>query len=152
MKYEKFIKRAGINGVVVSDGSNRKYIYYNGVAMVIPPIFADNYNVSSYKIPAGIFEAVGRIDPEYTENAAKLTLAEIPADGKAKEITRIYTDADFEFGVNNTNWSLIERNDNAFIALDDDEELVALAIFDRGDLVGIIFPIGFTISDLETIN
>lgn len=39
MKFEKFIKRAGINAVIVTDPDGRKWIYNDGVAMIIPPLF-----------------------------------------------------------------------------------------------------------------
>lgn len=149
MKFEKFIKRAGINAVIVTDPDGDKWIYSDGVAMVIPPVFVNNYGDALYKIPADIFDAIDGIDPEYTDNAAELIRAEIPADGKAKEITRIYADADFEFCVCNADWSLIERSDRVFIAIDDNEEPAALGIYNGENLVGVIFPIGFTMGDLE---
>lgn len=152
MKFEKFIKRAGINAVIVTDPDGDKWIYSGGVAMVIPEIFVNNYGDASYKIPADIFNAIDGIDPDYIENAAKLIRAEIPADGKAKEITRIYADADFEFAVCNADWSLIERGDNAFIAIDSNDEPAALVIYQGEKIVGVIFPNDFTMSDLEKID
>jgi hypothetical protein len=151
MKFEKFIKRAGINAVIVTDPDGRKWIYNDGVAMIIPPCFVDNYGDAAYKIPADIFGAINDIDPDVT-NPAELIRAEIPADGKAKEITRIYADGDFEFAVHNADWSLIERNDSTFIAIDDNDETAALAIYLGENIRGVIFPIGFSIDDLDKIN
>lgn len=151
MKFEKFIKRAGINAVIVTDPDGRKWIYNDGVAMIIPPCFVDNYGDAAYKIPADIFGAINDIDPDVV-NPAELIRAEIPADGKAKEITRIYADGDFEFAVHNADWSLIERNDSTFIAVDDNDEAAALAIYLGENIRGVIFPIGFSIDDLDKIN
>lgn len=151
MKYEKFIKRAGINGVIVTDSDNNKWIYNDGVAMIIPPIFVNNYGDAAYKIPTDIFSAIKGVDPETTDRA-ELDRAEIPADGKASEITRIYADADFEFIVRNADWSLIERSDNVFIAIDDNDEPVALVIYHGDKIAGAIFPIGFTINDFIEMN
>lgn len=151
MKFEKFIKRAGINAVIVTDPDGRKWIYNDGVAMIIPPCFVDNYGDAAYKIPADIFGAINDIDPDVT-NPAELIRAEIPADGKAKEITRIYADGNFEFAVHNADWSLIERNDSTFIAIDDNDETAALAIYLGENIRGVIFPIGFSIDDLDKIN
>lgn len=151
MKFEKFIKRAGINAVIVTDPDGRKWIYNDGVAMIIPPCFVDNYGDAAYKIPADIFGAINDIDPDVT-NPAELIRAEIPADGKAKEITRIYADGDFEFAVHNADWSLIERSDRVFIAVDDEEKPVALVIYNGEKISGIIFPFGFSMHDLEQIN
>ena len=152
MKYEKFIKRAGINAVIIADPDGRKWIYNDGVAMLIPPVFMSNYGDALYKIPAGIFDAIDDIDYDYLENIAELNRAEIPADGKAKEITRIYTDGDFEFAVRNADWSLIERSDRVFIAVDEEDNPAALAIYHGEKISGIIFPIGFSITDLDEIN
>lgn len=151
MKFEKFIKRAGINAVIVTDPDGRKWIYNDGVAMIIPPCFVDNYGDAAYKIPADIFGAINDIDPDVV-NTAELIRAEIPADGKAKEITRIYADGDFEFAVHNADWSLIERNDSTFIAVDDNDEAAALAIYFGENIRGVIFPICFSIDDLDKIN
>lgn len=151
MKYEKFIKRAGINGVIVTDPDGRKWIYNDGVAMIIPPVFVNNYGDAAYKIPADIFSAIKGVDPETTDRA-ELDRAEIPADGKASEITRIYADADFEFIVCNADWSLIERSDNTFIASYDEDELDVLVIYHGDYIEGIIFPIGFTIDNLVKLN
>lgn len=151
MKYEKFIKRAGINAVIVTDPANKKWIYSDGVAMIIPPVFVGNYGGAAYKIPADIFDAINDINPETTDRA-ELDRAEIPADGKAKEITRIYADADFEFTVRNADWSLIERGDDVFIAIDENNDPAALVIHEGEKISGIIFPIGFTITDLDNIN
>lgn len=151
MKFEKFIKRAGINAVIVTDPDGRKWIYNDGVAMIIPPCFVDNYGDAAYKIPADIFGAINDIDPDVV-NPAELIRAEIPADGKAKEITRIYADGDFEFAVHNADWSLIERNDSTFIAVDDNDEAAALAIYLGENIRGVIFPICFSIDDLVKIN
>lgn len=152
MKFEKFIKRAGINAIIVTDPNNNKYIYSDGVAMLIPPVFVNNYGDAAYKIPADIFGAINDIDPAYYENRAELDRAEIPADGKAKEITRIYSDGDFEFIIRNADWSLIERSDRVFIAVDEANKPAALAIYRRDNISGIIFPIGFSIADLDEIN
>lgn len=151
MKFEKFIKRAGINAVIVTDPDGRKWIYNDGVAMIIPPCFVDNYGDAAYKIPADIFGAINDIDPDVTDPAV-LTRAQLPADGKAKEIERVYTDADFDITIRNADWSLIERNDNTFIAVDDNDEAAALVIYLGENIRGVIFPIGFSINDLDEIN
>ena len=152
MKYEKFIKRAGINAVIVTDPHGRKWIYNDGVVMVIPPVFLSNYGDALYEIPADIYNAVRDIDSDYPDNIAKLDRAEIPADGKAKEITRIYTDGDFEFTVRNADWSLIECSDRVFIAVDEADNPAALVIHEGEKISGIIFPIGFIITDLDKVN
>lgn len=153
MKFEKFIKRAGINAVIVTDPDGDKWIYNEGVAMLIPPVIANNYGDAAYKIPVDILAAINEIDTETTD-PAELIRAEIPADGKAKEITRIYANADFEFCVCNTDWALIERSDKVFIAIDSDNDInpVALAIYSGDRIVGIIFPLSFTRGNLEKIN
>lgn len=152
MKFEKFIKRAGINAVIVTDPDGDKWIYNDGVAMLIPPVVANNYGDAAYKIPADIFDAIDDIDYDCLENTAELVRAEIPADGKAKEITRIYTDGNFEFAIRNTDWSLIERSDHAFIAVDEADKPAALAIYHGEKISGVIFPIGFSMTDLDEIN
>lgn len=151
MKFEKLIKRAGISAAIVTDVNNNKWIYDDGVAMIIPPFVVDKYGDATATFPESIIDGLHSIDPDTTD-PAELVRAEIPADGKAKEITRIYADADFEFDVSNPNWALIERYDTAYIAVDDDNNPVALAIYTGDRIVGIIFPIGFTIGDLEKID
>ena len=150
MKFEKFIKRAGINAVIVTDIKNNRWIYNEGVAMLIPPA-VDNYGDATAMLPDNVIEGLHSIDPDTTDRA-ELIRAEIPADGKAKEITRIYADADFEFAVHNTDWALIERSDRVFIAVDDADKPAALAIYHDEQISGVIFPIGFSITDLDEIN
>lgn len=152
MKYEKFIKRAGINAVIVTDPDGRKWIYNDGVAMIIPSVFMSNYGDALYKIPADMFDAINDINYDYLENIAELNRAEIPADGKVKEITRIYSDGEFEFTIRNADWSLIERSDRVFIAVDEVDKPAALVIYRGDNISGIIFPIGFSIADLDEIN
>lgn len=152
MKFEKFIKRAGINAIIITDPDGRKWIYSGGVAMLIPPVFVNNYGDAIRKIPADIYDAIDDIDPAHYENMAELERAEISADGKVSDIIRIYVDTDFEFGVRNADWSLIERNDRVFIVVDAADKPVAIAIYHGEKIVGIIFEIGFTMSDLDEIN
>lgn len=118
--------------------------------MLIPPA-VDNYGEATAMLPENIIEGLHSIDPDTTDRA-ELIRAEITPDGKAKEITRIYADSDFEFCVRNPNWALIERSDIPRIGIDDDNNPVALAIYSGDRIVGIIFPLSFTRGDLEKIN
>lgn len=151
MKFEKFIKRAGINAVIVSDHNGTKWIYNDGVAMPIPEVVVNNYGDATAMLPRNVIDGLRDINPE-EGYFAELVRAEIPADGKTKEITRIYADNDFEFKIRNADWALIERSDIVDIVIDNNDEPVAIAVHNGRNVIGIIFPIGFTRNDLEKLE
>lgn len=140
MKFEKFIKRAGIHVLTLTDTESNKWAYNDGVMMIIP----DGVNVtgtSTATIPERLTDEIYSSDVmEYEEDQAYLDRAELPADGKAKDIERIYKLGSDEIRVNNADWSLIESSDVTTIIYDDNGETIALAIYNRhGDVEGVIF-------------
>lgn len=148
MKFEKFIKRAGIHVLTLTDTECNKWAYNGGVMMIIP----DGVNVtgtSTATIPEWLTDEIYSGDPvEYEDEQAHLDRAELPADGKAKDIERIYKLGRDEIRVNNADWSLIESSDITTIICDDNGETIALVIYNRhGDVEGVIFADSFYLTN-----
>lgn len=146
MKFEKFIKRAGIHVLVLEDTEGNKWAYNGGVMMFIP----DGVNVTGVvtaNIPEWLTDEIYSGDPvEYEDERAHLDRAELPADGKAKDIERVYKLGRDEIHICNADWSLIETSNVTTIINDDNDEPIALVIYNgRGIVEGVIFTDNFNL-------
>ena len=142
MKFEKFIKRIGSRGMLLTDGGI-KWICDGNVAMIIPDSVNVAYSMTA-TMPETISEMLDNAEiPESFSDGAALIRAELEADAKAKDIYRIYSNHSDEIAIINADWSLIESGDTAQIGVDADGEIVALIVYsgygEQREMVGIIF-------------
>lgn len=137
MKFEKFLKNVGSYGTIFTDADEDKWLFCSNVMMKIP----SNVTILSKnecKAPAFVQNVLNDF---YCEGclSAELTKAILPhADSKPKDIQRIFEDAGKnKFVVCNSDFGLIERNDEVYI--EKDRALVVTAGYPDVDVVGIIF-------------
>lgn len=143
MKFEKFLKGSGIHGSIIKRRNGDKWLVYNDVGM---------------KVPAGVVNLLGdgtasdevreMVEEIVTANpydTAELTLAYLPADGKASDIIRIYSTGFSETGIHNADYSLLEESDVNFAVLDfadiKDSEFKGrylLVLNPKGEIIGFI--------------
>lgn len=154
MKFEKFIKRVGSRGILLTDDNGNKWICDGNVAMIVPPGVNVAYSVTA-KMPACVSDMLDYTAFPTETFCARLVRAELAPDGKAKDIRRIYADprTDDEIGIYNPDWALIESGDKCNIGVDevDDDvvEIIGLVVFtgygDNTEVVGIIFDEAYDI-------
>lgn len=131
MKFDKFVKRSGTHGSIVQSKDGDKWLICGDVAMVIPA----GVNVLATEISEGkpMFEAIIHANTE--DDVLELVRATIPADGKVKDIVRIFAteDGENEIQIRNENFGLIEKADRlVYLQIDDDvEEHEFILITDR---------------------
>ncbi len=107
MKFEKFVKRVGVHGKIVSNG-DEAWLICNGVGMLVPEGVKPFGDV---KEPNDLIKAILKADIE--DDELILFRASLPyADSKPAEIVRVFkTDLDDEIGIRNENFGLIEKDD-----------------------------------------
>lgn len=149
MKFEKFLKRVGSRGMLLTEGLT-KWICDGNVAMIVPAGVNVAYSTTA-EMPAEISEGAD-ITPIPENYGADLVQARLKPDGKAKDIKRIYGDVGGDnIAISNADWSLIETGDATSIMYDpnDDENIIGLIVYsDFGDdreVVGVIFAEDFNI-------
>lgn len=151
MKFRKFVKAIGSDGVVYNRNNGERWLASDKVFVKIPediqsitcteiadmPDFVENIiNYDSFTVPCDLHKAI------------------MPyADGAIKDCVRIYAteDALNKIAIDNSSYALIERNDivEMFVKYDAEEETTegkALVIkryvnFGSGEeVIGLIFP------------
>ena len=149
MKFEKFLKRVGSRGMLLTEGLE-KWICDGSVAMIVPAGVNVAYSTIA-EMPAIISDGVDNI-PIPENYGADLVQARLKPDGKAKDIKRIYGDVGGDnIAISNADWSLIETGDATAIMYDpnDDENIIGLIVYsnfgDDREVVGVIFAEDFNI-------
>lgn len=145
MKFEKFAKSCATRGFVCERSNGSLWLVCGGIGMEIPDGVVSMVGAGKITGPtANLVEALVRGD---TDDKVKLVRAEIPADGKASDIVRIFSDPDgiTEVGITNAAFGLLEKSDYnlAEVEVEDaDVDLMNgkyLLILDSGDeVVGFI--------------
>lgn len=122
MKFEKFFKMAGTHGVVYKGRGEDRYLIAGGVGMKIPIGVNAVLGLESKKDP--VLDAILSADTE--DDVLALVEAQIPADGKASEIVRIFeTDSGDRIGISNANYGLLEKYDRlVYVEIEDNEDVV----------------------------
>lgn len=139
MKFDKFFKRSGTHGNIVTTKGGDKWLICENVAMLIPPnVNALSCNISEAK---PLFDAIVTADTE--DDVLELYNATIPADGKPKDIIRIFkTETGDRVGITNDQFGLLERSDRlVYCEIEDELEThIFILVTDRSgdEIVGFI--------------
>ena len=106
MKFEKFFKGCGTHGKVVKT-VNTRWLICGGVGMKIP----EGVNTFGAEAdPDDMFIAILNADIE--DDVMDLVRAELPANGKPSDITRIFaTGFGDEVAISNAEYGLLEKHD-----------------------------------------
>lgn len=118
MKFDKFFKMAGTHGQVVKTVNNR-WLICGGVGMKIP---AGVNTFGAEADPDDMFNAILSADIE--DDLVDLVRAELPADGKPTDISRIFATAlGDEVKISNANYGLLEKHDRlVYLEIEDENE------------------------------
>lgn len=119
MKFEKFFKSVGTHGQVVKTVNNH-WLICGGVGMKIPT----GVNTLGAEVdPDDMFNAILSADIE--DDLLSLVRAEIPADGKATDIVRVFsTSYGDEVGISNARYGLLEKHDRlVYLEIEDDNRI-----------------------------
>lgn len=111
MKFEKFVKSLGLNGVIHERGNGERWITGNTVTMKIPEAVKGVMAKSIAVMPATFEEYVNY---EYTGIPSNLSRAIMPTgDAAIKDCIRVFTSENgmYECGINNNDFALIEKSD-----------------------------------------
>lgn len=125
MKFEKFLKSVGTHGQIYTRDNGDRWLICGGVGMLIP-IGVDNL-LGSGEVSNTVKTIVEALITADTDDKVELNKAFIPADGKASDIVRIFSDGfDLEIGISNANFGLLEKGDInlAEIEIESDDELL----------------------------
>ena len=124
MKFERFVKKTMPYGETLKV-DNEAWLSNGVVAMAIPK-GSGLFGVESDK-KEGLEYILNKCDWGYSyAELSKALLKE--ADGKAKDIIRVFSDGESEVAISNDNFSLIEKSDCCLIANDADGKGIALLI------------------------
>jgi hypothetical protein len=144
MKFEKFLKQTGTHGQIFTRENGDKWLVCGGVGMEIP-VGAENF-FGSNEVPEKVAKVINGLIHADVDDKVTLTRATVSADGKAKDIVRIFSDGlDIEVGIFNADFGLLEKSDYnlAEVEIEDsgDDFLNGkyLVILDAGDdVIGFI--------------
>ena len=143
MKFEKFLKSVGTHGQIYTRDNGDRWLICGGVGMLIP-IGVDNL-LGSGEVSNKVKTIVEALITADTDDKVELNKAFIPADGKASDIVRIFSDGfDLEIGISNANFGLLEKGDInlAEVEIESDDELLDdkfLLILNQNDeVIGFI--------------
>lgn len=110
MKFEKFLKSVGTHGQIYTRDNGDRWLICGGVGMMIP-LGVDNL-LGSGEVSNKVKTIVEALITADTDDKVELNKAFIPADGKASDIVRIFSDGfDLEIGISNANFGLLEKSD-----------------------------------------
>lgn len=146
MKFEKFVKLAGIRGTVLTSEKFGKFLQC-GMVMVRIPEGANVVAAFARKMPEWYEEILNDVEDDCTYKA-ELTGAELPTpDASPAQILRIFTDScGGRVAIDNKTFAIIEKSDKVFICpdtYDDSKSAAALAVcYGFGDdieIAGIVF-------------
>jgi len=143
MKFEKFLKSIGVHGHVYVRANGDKWLIGNGVGMMVPAGFKPFLGGTTVPDKTGeIVEAIVRSD---CDEILKLTKAELPPDGKAADIQRVFATSGLdEVKIYNCNFGLIEKSDVnlSYLEIEDDDlnTLTYMVVFDgsQESVIGFI--------------
>lgn len=146
MKFEKFVKLAGIRGTVLTSEKFGKFLQC-GMVMVRIPEGTNIVAAFARKMPEWYEEILNDVEDDCTYKA-ELTGAELPTpDASPAQILRIFTDScGGQFAIDNKTFAIIEKSDKVFICpdtYDDSKSAAALAVCygfgDDTEIAGIVF-------------
>lgn len=119
MKFDKFFKMTGTHGKVIKTVNDR-WLICGGVGMKIPT------GVNTFGAeadPDDMFDAILSADIE--DDLLELVRAELPADGKPVDISRIFsTRFSDEITISNAKYSLLEKHDRLVYLEIEDENAI----------------------------
>lgn len=142
MKFEKFLKSVGTHGHIYKRDNGDRWLICDGVGMMIP-LGVDNL-LGSGAVSHEIQSTVEGLHSSSIEGLAELVSAFIPADGKARDIIRIFGDRfGDKIGICNAHYGLLDKSDNKLyiveITNDDlDDEKYLLIYNENDELIGFI--------------
>lgn len=143
MKFEKFVKGCGTYGQVYKRPNGEKWLICGGVGMLIPTGVDNLLGVG--EVPEKIKKLVEGLIKADTDDRVELTRATVSADGKAKDITRWFGDDNYNIGINNADFGLLEKKDInlALVEVEDPEdelidEKYLLVLDHKDDVIGFI--------------
>ena len=150
MKFEKFVKTLGGNGVIYSYGG-KKYLASGNVMMVIPDDFRGVVAENITEMPTGLAHY---IDMAWKNEPCALIRAELPTGNAGiKDAIRIFENAShLEIRIDNASYTLLDKCDALDIFPEFDSETrtdsaKALVVRkprnddnEETDIVGFIFP------------
>lgn len=121
MKFEKFLKSVGTHGQVYTRGNGESWLICSGVGMKIP-LGVDNL-LGVGEVSEKVKRLIEAIITADTSDKVELTSATVPADGKAKDIIRIFGDNLLvEVGICNADFGLLEKGDTNLAELEIEDE------------------------------
>ena len=114
MKFDKFLKKVSTYGQIVTINGD-SWLVCDGVGMVIPSGVTNLLGVG--KAPELTEKIVKALIAADIDDKVELIDATIRADGKPKDIVRIFGDPygakkDITVGISNSNFGLLEKSDN----------------------------------------
>ena len=142
MKFEKFFKSIGVHGYVYVRANGDKWLIGNGVGMIVPAGFKPFLGGTT--VPGKTGEVVEAIVRAECDEILKLTKAELPADGKASDIVRVFTSPYSKIKIHNCDFGLIEKSDVnlSYLEIEDDDlnTLKYMVVFDgaQDSVIGFI--------------
>lgn len=151
MKFNKFVKTAGVGGTIYRRSNGDNWLYYDNTMMKIPShlfsLTADDIRRMPEAYEALINQGEAGFDCSLT--GARM----LYPDSGIKDCIRIYSvdGTDYRLGIANNDWSLIDRRDMVQMCgeRDENKEFIpsALAIMEyesasslEMSVVGLIFP------------
>lgn len=149
MKFEKFLKMTGAYGQIVTRENGDRWLVCGGVGMKVPTGVVNLLGTG--EAPEKINVLVNGLINADVDDKVLLSRAIVSADGKAKDIVRVFSDGlDIEVGICNSDFGLIEKADvniaEVEIEESEDNNLDGkyLVIMDRDDeVIGFIQGVKF---------
>lgn len=142
MKFEKFLKSVGTHGQIYKRDNGERWLICGGVGMLIP-LGVDNL-LGSGEVPQKIKTTVEDLIKSDIEDVASLCSAYIPADGKARDIVRIFMDGMGDsIKISNADYGLLEKSDENIsiveVTNDDlDDEKYLIVLNEKDEVIGFI--------------
>ena len=121
MKFEKFLKGCGTHGQIVKRENGDKWLICGGVGMRVPAGVVNLLGAG--EVSEKTREIVEAIVTADTDERIQLTEATLPADGKASDIIRVFSDGFLNrVRIRNADFGLLERADVilAYLEIEDD--------------------------------
>ena len=109
MKFEKFLKGCGTHGQIVKRDNGDKWLVCGGVGMKVPTGVVNLLGAG--EVSEKTREIVEAIVTADTDEKIQLTEATLPADGKASDIVRVFSDGYNRVRIRNADFGLLERAD-----------------------------------------
>ena len=122
MKFEKFLKSCGTHGQIVKRDNGDKWLVCGGVGMKVPAGVVNLLGAG--EVSEKTREIVEAIVTADTDEKIQLTEATLPADGKASDIIRVFSDGFLNrVRIRNADFGLLERSDVvlAYLEIEDDD-------------------------------